>query len=440
MPEVTFLLTDPGEGLVEAEIVSLRVTEGDAVDVNQIVVEVETAKSLVELPSPFKGVVRKLLVAVGELVKVGSPIMLIDTDETPPAGLPKTGKMPVSDVRDGGHDTAKNTHPRDTGSSKDIHDAFEKEDGREIDFGRNVLVGYGPCEDNARVRGDDITGRPSLDETLERPVAKPSVRKFAKELGVDLYGVKPTGIGGTITRRDVLNATSTQEEATTRVPVKGLRRQTAQNVTLSAFSVPHVSVFVDVDVTRTIELVDRLKRDPLYEQVRISPLLILSRAVTWAVKRSPIVNSTWSEQEILLHKSVNLGIAVATDRGLVVPNIKNAQCLSMLDLAKAIESLVDDARSSRIRPEDTLNGTITITNIGVFGVDSGTPILNVGESSIVFIGAIKPRPWVVNGEISVRRVATIGGSFDHRVMDGDTASRFLVNVASILEEPALLVE
>jgi pyruvate dehydrogenase E2 component (dihydrolipoamide acetyltransferase) len=208
----------------------------------------------------------------------------------------------------------------------------------------------------------------------------------------------------------------------------------------SMFTAPHVSVFVDVDATRTMDFVKRLKASPDFAGIKVSPLLVMVKAMIWAVQRNPTVNSTWTEEEIIVHHFVNMGVAAATPRGLIVPNVKEAQSLSLRDLAMALEQLTVTAREGKTTPEEMSGGTITITNLGSFGVDTGTPILNPGEVTIVALGTIKPKPWVVNGEIRARMVTTVAASFDHRVVDGDVASKFVADVAAVMEEPALLLD
>lgn len=437
----TFHLPDVGEGLTEAEIVSWHVAPGDTVAVDDVIAEIETAKSLVELPSPFSGTVGELLVAEGDTVDVGAPIItVVPADE--PAGAPDTHE-PTG--------PGQHVEPESSGS---------------------VLVGYGsPSEVQTRRR-----------KKPEKPVAssvgviaKPPIRKLARDLGVDLAEVRPTGPAGEVTREDVLGHAqqasvfrniSTPEWPAVRdeeipvapkapapapadsrieeVPVKGVRKATATAMTGSAHTAPHVSVWTDVDATRTMEYVKRLKASPDFADVKVSPLLIVARAVIWAVRRTPMINSAWVEGDdgakIHVRHYVNLGIAAATPRGLLVPNVKDAHELSMRDLAKALERLTITAREGKTTPADQQGGTITITNIGVFGMDAGTPIINPGESAIVAMGAIRQKPWVVDGEVRPRWVTTVSGSFDHRVIDGDGISRFLADVASILEEPALLLD
>jgi pyruvate dehydrogenase E2 component (dihydrolipoamide acetyltransferase) len=228
------------------------------------------------------------------------------------------------------------------------------------------------------------------------------------------------------------------------IPVRGVRKATATAMTSSAYTAPHVSVWVDVDASRTMELVKRLKTSTDFADVKVSPLLIMARAVIWAVRRTPMVNAAWADTDdgaqIRVRHYVNLGIAAATPRGLLVPNIKDAQDLNTRELARALEKLTLTAREGKTTPADQQGGTITITNIGVFGVDAGTPIINPGEAGIVALGAIRQKPWVVDGEVRPRWVTTVSGSFDHRVVDGDGVSRFIADIASVLEEPALLLD
>ncbi|MFP7834468.1 dihydrolipoamide acetyltransferase family protein [Marisediminicola sp. LYQ134] len=469
-----FLLPDVGEGLTEAEIVSWKVAAGDTVTVNQVLVEIETAKSLVELPSPFAGTVTAVLVDEGATVDVGSPIITVasgadaaatgsadDAGSASPA--PVAAAAPAADT---GADTVA-----DTAASIAVENgsADDEKPGA-------VLVGYGikgavasrrrrptPGGQTAPAAPAAVTEPRPAPAAPVRPssvpaasalgiIAKPPIRKLAKDLGVDLQSVQATGLVGEITRDDVVRAASqaslfrnieTPEwspEREERIPVKGVRKAIATAMVKTAYSAPHVSLFVDVDATRTMEFVKRLKTSTDFAGVKVSPLLIMVKAMIWAVRRNPTVNAQWTDEEIIVKHFVNFGIAAATPRGLLVPNIKDAQDLSLLDLAKAIEQLTLTARDGKTTPADMAGGTITITNIGVFGMDTGTPILNSGEVAIVALGTIKQRPWVYDGEVRPRFVTTVGASFDHRVVDGDVASRFLADVASIIEEPALLLE
>jgi 2-oxoisovalerate dehydrogenase E2 component (dihydrolipoyl transacylase) len=441
MSEFQFLMPDAGEGLTEAEVVSWRVAPGDVVELNQVLLEIETAKSLVELPSPYAGTVSAILVDEGRTVDVGTPIITIRAvDDEPDAGAPAAAAVAPAAVSSETEEAVA-----DTRSSID-----DEKPGA-------VLVGYGNAGavTSRRRKSETITpaARPASVPVSAGPViAKPPIRKLAKDLGVDLRQVAGTGIGGEITRDDVVREAGqasvfrnietpewgdAREE---RIPVKGVRKQIANAMVESAFKAPHVSLFVDVDATRTMEFIKRLKNSTDFAGVKVSPLLIMAKAMIWAVRRNPTVNATWTDEEIIVRHYVNFGVAAATPRGLIVPNIKEAQAMSLLQLAQALEQLTLTARDGKTPPADQQGGTITVTNIGVFGMDTGTPILNPGEVGIVALGTIKQKPWVVDGEVRSRFVTTLGASFDHRVVDGDVASRFLADVASILEEPALLLD
>lgn len=450
MADSSFPLPDVGEGLTEAEIVSWKVKAGDTVTINQVLVEIETAKSLVELPSPFAGTVTALLVEEGATVEVGTPIITVRSQ--------------------GG--TVQLTAPGDDETTGTIADtAATVSHGDEKPPA--VLVGYGaPGHVASRRRRGAAATEPASTASASasvpasspsRPtsvpaaqtgliIAKPPIRKLAKDLGVDLASVTVTGLAGEITRDDVIRQASqasvfrniqTPEwgtEREERIPVKGVRKAIATAMVQSAFTAPHVSIFTDVDATRTMEFVKRLKNSPDFAGVRVSPLLIMAKALIWAVRRNPTVNSSWTDKEIVVHHYVNLGIAAATPRGLIVPNVKDAHELSLIGLAAALEQLTITARDGKTAPADMTNGTITITNIGSYGMDTGTPILNPGEATIIALGTIKQKPWVVDGEVRARFVTTVGASFDHRIVDGDVASRFVADLASVLEEPALLLD
>lgn len=439
MSTQTFHLPDVGEGLTDAEIVTWHVKSGDTVAVNDVIVEIETAKSLVELPSPFAGVVGEVLVEEGQTVDVGAPIITISDAAAPASDVPAPG------------------------------DPGLPAPAAEPEAGGSVLVGYGSAGAVTSRRRKPAAAPAASAAGV---VAKPPIRKLARDLGVDLSAVTPSGAGGEVTREDVVKHASqasvfrnieTPEwpevreetipvaasvvEADPReesIPVRGVRKATAGSMVRSAYSAPHVTVWTDVDATRTMELVKRLKASPDYADTKVSPLLIMARAVIWAVRRTPMVNAAWVDgddgAQINLRHYVNLGIAAATPRGLIVPNIKDAQNLSMRELAKSLERLTLTAREGKTPPADQQQGTITITNIGVFGMDAGTPIINPGEAGIIAMGTIRQKPWVVDGEVRPRFVTTVSGSFDHRVIDGDGMSRFIADVAAVLEEPALLVE
>lgn len=434
MTEQRFALPDVGEGLTDAEIVAWRVAPGDAIELNQVLVEIETAKSLVELPSPYAGVVGELLVAEGATVEVGTPIITVLTE----GGEQQPAEAPAS--------------PEAAEASADAAATVASEE----DAGGSVLVGYGIAAAGGTPRRRKLAVPPppaTVPAAAAVPIiAKPPIRKLARDLGVDLSAVEPTGLAGEITRDDVIRHASQATvfrniqtpdwpaDREERIPVKGVRKAIAQAMVSSAFTAPHVSLFVDVDATRTMEFVKRLKASPDFADIRVSPLLVMAKAMIWAVRRNPSVNSRWTDEEIIVRNYVNLGVAAATPRGLIVPNIKDAQALSLRELASALQQLTLEARDGRTSPAAMADGTITVTNIGVFGMDTGTPILNPGEVGIVALGTIKQKPWVVDGEVRPRFVTTIGASFDHRVVDGDVASRFVADVASVIEEPALLLD
>jgi 2-oxoisovalerate dehydrogenase E2 component (dihydrolipoyl transacylase) len=450
-----FRLPDVGEGLTEADIIRWAVKPGDTVAVNQTIVEIETAKAAVELPSPYAGIVSALHVAEGDTVPVGTAIISIEVSD---GGAPTP---PPSDQVGG---AAEDLIP--------VPEQPDNGDGREPspDERQSVLVGYGPraggpVSRRRRLAPPEDTPSahsaftvpagltaPSADvpETRHRARAKPPVRKLAKTLGVDLDAVRPTGPNGTVTRADVESAgqlprpepgVTANGGAETRIPVRGVRKHMAAAMVSSAFTAPHVTEFLTVDVTATMELRDRVAARREFRDIKVSPLLFAAKAVILAAKRTPEMNASWDEaaSEIVLKHYVNLGIAAATDRGLVVPNIKNADRMTLRELADAIAALTETARAGKTIPADMAGGTITITNVGVFGVDTGTPILNPGESGIVAFGAVRRMPWVVDEQIVPRWVTQLAVSFDHRIVDGQQGSRFLADLAAILHDPALAI-
>ena len=463
-----FSLPDVGEGLTEAEIVEWKVAPGDTVTINQVLVEIETAKSLVELPSPFVGVVGEILVEAGTTVDVGTPIITIRSESDAASSDLEDAEPPVGETGPAS-DSGSDSEAELAAAATDAGNTISEEPGDVVLVGRGssaTMPTRRRRHSGAKVAHESMSPPPvrSARSTVQPlpqlapaasvgpVIAKPPIRKLAKDLGVDLAQVTPTGPIGDVTREDVLREATqasvfrniqTPEWPSHReehIPVKGVRKSIAQAMVASAFTAPHVSLFVDVDATRTMDFVKRLKTSTDFAGVKVSPLLIMAKAMIWAVRRNPTVNSTFTDDEIIVRHYVNLGIAAATPRGLIVPNIKEAQDMSLLELAGALEQLTMTARDGKTSPAEMANGTITITNIGVFGMDTGTPILNSGEAGIVALGTIKQKPWVVDGEVRVRFVTTIGASFDHRVVDGDVASRFLADVASIIEEPALLLD
>jgi 2-oxoisovalerate dehydrogenase E2 component (dihydrolipoyl transacylase) len=471
-----FNLPDVGEGLTEAEILAWSVKVGDLVTVNQVLVEIETAKAAVELPSPWAGKIVELLVEEGATVDVGTPIIGIDIDPS----TPSTGGAGGDDMTAGVAATAEAKAAPAGGKGK--------EDKREP-----VLVGYGVKQGAAGrrprktasaaaapsasdVMGASVREEPAVDdlpapayygqsaaqETAApavqapvgaKPLAKPPVRKLAKDLGVDLALIVATGANGTVTRDDVHAAASGTQTAPSangtapaaepfvngerRVPIKGVRKATATAMVQSAFTAPHVTEFLTVDVTPTMKFVQRLKTMPDFQGVRVSPLLLVAKAFLVAMARNPEINARWDEAngEIVYFDHVTLGIAAATPRGLLVPNVKGADLLPLVELGRALNKLTDVAREGKTSLADMTGATATITNVGVFGVDTGTPILNPGEASILAFGAVREQPWMHKGKVKPRQVTTLALSFDHRLVDGELGSKVLRDIGAVLADP-----
>lgn len=495
-----FRLPDVGEGLTEAEIVAWHVAVGDRVEVNQVLVEIETAKSIVELPSPFEGRVVALLAAVGDTVPVGEAIIEVGTEGA------------VATVNSAGSaDSADSAGAVDSAGAADTAGPTAPATPPEEEQTPKLLVGYGatdpgsssrrrrraPATSSGTAAGAahasvinalttpalEVPARPATpaqhEGALEKPRAKPPVRGLAKQLGIDLATVEATGPNGTISRDDVRRAadgpasqaagiatgsaavttaaTSTAITATTfdtsattaaateptRIPIKGVRKATAAAMVQSAFTAPHVTEFITIDVTPSLELIAEVQQRREFKDIKLTPLSLIARAYLRAISRTPMATAHWDEeaQEIVLPGTVNLGIAAATPRGLLVPNIKGAERLGWAELAAAIGELAATARAGKTQPADLAGGSTTITNIGVFGIDTGTPILNPGETAILAVGAIQRRPWVVGtGEaerIEPRSVMQLALSFDHRVLDGAEGSRLLADTAEILANPGL---
>lgn len=525
-----FRLPDVGEGLTEAEITRWHVRPGDRVGQNQVIAEIETAKALVELPSPFAGIVAEILVAEGTTVPVGTPIIGIDV------AAPQSGAQPgVRETRNANDEADSAAMPPESAviAAKEFGTAAATGSGTAAATGKStamapekssdmpdasggtertaVLVGYGPRTEGTPHRRRRRIGKPerpaepvqavaaafhsqqpehiavpaidTVEETADAPppravttspsstardrslltepiLAKPPVRKLARDLHVDLRSVQGSGPGGVITREDVEAAARTTAAAARgespaaaatapdatrplimrgeeRIPVRGVRRETAAAMVRSAFTIPHVTEFVTIDVTPSMETLDRLRNRPEFAGIKLSPLTLTAKAVLLALHRYPLVNSYWDDasDEIVVRHYVNLGIATATPRGLVVPNIKDADRLSLIDLARAINELAATAREGRTPLAQLRNGTFTITNVGVFGVDTGTPIINPGEAAILALGTVRRAPWLYHDTVQPRWVTTLGLSFDHRIIDGDLGSRFLRDVAAFLEDP-----
>jgi 2-oxoisovalerate dehydrogenase E2 component (dihydrolipoyl transacylase) len=487
-----FRLPDVGEGLTEADIVSWHVKPGDTVTINQVIVEIETAKAVVELPSPYAGTVSALLVAEGQTVDVGIPIITID--------VPVAGDAPAPDAAPA---EAEPQPPAAPAAAAPAPPARQP-----------VLVGYGvkPGSTSRRPRkspptrpgsypatppgGNGGAGAPpwktdgappnggpvpppaaflagasrtaSQPPAISKPLAKPPVRRLARDLGIDLTGLTGSGPEGSVTKDDVQKAAGEATDRSTprsspeaaagphpvaelspagtgaaeeRIPVRGVRKHTAAAMVASAFTAPHVTEFLQVDVTETMAAVRRARELAEFAGVKVSPLLFVAKALLVAVRRHPMINSSWDEaaQEIVVKRRVNLGIAVAAERGLLVPNVKGAEALALADLARALDAMASTARAGKATPEDLAGGTITITNVGVFGVDAGTPILLPGEAAILAFGQVRDLPWVVDGALAVRKVTTLSLSFDHRIVDGELGSAVLRDVGSMLEDPVRML-
>jgi pyruvate dehydrogenase E2 component (dihydrolipoamide acetyltransferase) len=496
-----FKLPDPGEGLLEAEIVSWKVKVGDRVAVNDILLEIETAKSLVELPSPYAGVVAEVLVVEGTMVEVGTPIIRIQDSADSVADSPLPAEPDEARVDEApatprqAQDASVVAEPDEAPLTGNVQDDLGEVPvpGSTSDAASgSMLVGYGakagsitrrprrgatvavpvPATDQVHEsydtanpvsrHTDDVTpsaplsasasgerlpqpGRPEADvESGRPPLAKPPVRRIARDLGIDLTQVPGSGPGGTITAEDVLSAAQGGRPGTgdRRVPLRGIRREMFKAMTAS-LNVPQATAFSEVDVTGTMELIEILRGRREFAGLRISPLLVFAKAACLAIARNPEINSSFDQatEEIVLHGDVNLGIAAATPRGLVVPNIKRADRMNLLELAQSLNEMVAVAKQGRVQPGDLNLGTFTITNVGVFGVDGGTPIMNPGEAAIMCLGTVRRKPWVMGtGEdehIEIRSVCTVSLTFDHRLVDGEMGSKFLADVATIMTDPGL---
>ncbi|WP_373281105.1 dihydrolipoamide acetyltransferase family protein [Nocardia araoensis] len=470
-----FRLPDLGEGLTDAELVSWAVDVGDTVELNQEIADVETAKAVVSLPSPFAGRVVELLARPGDTVAVGSPLIRIRTagaeetaDETGRTSV-LVGYGPEAEA------TSRRRPPAQPGVSRP-HDADSRvaqpgvsrtddADSRAAEPG--VLR---PDEADGAAQPDALRsdGVDSMSEDERRPdtalgatraAATPAARKLARELGLDLWFIAGSGPGGAVTVEDVRGAVpvSQPRPATTpaaaearagrpsareeRTPISGIRKRTAAAMLTSARTIPQASTFVTADCTASMELLDHLRSTKSFAGLALTPLALVAEAALVALADFPGMNVCWDEAagEIVTKHYVNLGIAVATERGLLVPNIKEAQTLSLRDLTREIGWLADTARAGGATPAELRGGTFTITNVGVFGVDAGVPLVNPGEAAILCLGSIRKRPWVVRDEIAVRWVTTLGVSFDHRMVDGELAARFLATVAGFLEDPLTLL-
>jgi 2-oxoisovalerate dehydrogenase E2 component (dihydrolipoyl transacylase) len=432
--EREFKLPDLGEGLTDGEVVRWLVAEGDAIELNQPIVEVETAKAVVEIPAPYGGTVVKLHAAEGESLDVGAPLISVDTAGG--ASAPAAAQAAVAVAAEPDPEPTQELQATLVGPG-------ERQQVRRRRIGGHARSANGPATTTPGPAG-------------QRPRATPPVRRYAKDRGVDLAALVGTGRDGRITREDVDGALDGSQDGARngaqpaarrprdrgeeRIPVRGTRRQIAAAMTASAFSIPHVTEFLTVDATRLMELRERLRALPAADGLKLTPLAVVARALCAAVRSYPLMNSTWDEAagDIVVKGQVNLGIATDTPSGLLVPNIKDADTLGILDLSRELTRLTALARERKAAPADLTGGTITITNVGGFGVETGTPIINKPECAILATGLIAPRPWVVDGQLAVRQLMTTSVSFDHRIVDGAYAAQFLAHLRDLLEDPALL--
>lgn len=436
-----FRLPDLGEGLTEAEVVQWLVAPGDTVTLNQTLAEVETAKAIVELPSPYEGTVSALHADAGQIVAVGAPLIEFDV-------------VGEDEPEQEGSEAGEKTQPNLVG-----YGAAPSHGGRPARRARRA--GVVAAADTAVLEAAPHDARPAatVETVLERPRSTPPVRAYAKRLGVDLALVAAEVGDRVITRVDIdayadrvgIAAEPAESRVTVpesaaelaprerelRIPIRGVRKHTAAAMVQSAFTAPHVTVFLTVDVTATMDLIAALREDRALSEHRIGPLAVVAKAACLALQRTPGLNSHWDDAagEIVQYSYVDLGIAAATDRGLIVPNIRDAEQMTLIELSDAVKALAETARSGKTSPADLAGGTFSISNVGVFGVDAGTPILPPGQSGILAVGAVRRQPWEHRGEIALRQVMTLSLSFDHRLVDGAEGARFLKDVADVLQEP-----
>lgn len=439
-----FKLPDLGEGLTESEILQWKVAVGDTVELNQVIAEVETAKAVVELPSPYAGTIAILHQQPGTVVEVGTPIVSFT--------------LPGDSSDDTPSHTDNDAPPKRTPTLVGYGAEIERT-GRPTRKPRKVGQAPSSAAPHVSIAEEPPSVSAGPASSPERPRSTPPVRKLARDAGVDLASLVGTGPHGVITRADVDAAAKTVassqlegaqsagvevtvgRERETRTPIKGVRKHTAAAMVASAFTAPHVTEFLTTDVTTSMELLAQLKTSREFSGHKLTPLTLVAKAVLFALRRNPSLNSRWDEshQEIVQFNYVNLGIAAATPRGLTVPNVKDADRMGLLELSAALKDLAETARSGKTSQVDLSGGTFSITNIGIFGIDAGTPILNPGEAAILAVGSVRRQPWEHNGEIALRSVMTLSLSFDHRLVDGEQGSRFLSDVGAIMSNPGVLI-
>jgi 2-oxoisovalerate dehydrogenase E2 component (dihydrolipoyl transacylase) len=481
-----FKLPDLGEGLEEGDVVAWRVEVGDVIDLNQTVAEIETAKAVVEVPSPFAGKVVERIGEVGETLEVGSVFLRVDTDVS--GGIEDAGDAgtPPTAADDPAADDLEVTV--DAGPAGDL-DEQRPSTGLDAESEPQPLVGYGQRGGGTRRRrrGGAPAAAPATDDAPARVLAKPPVRKLAKDLGVDLADLAPgSGPDGVITRDDVRAAadgattapaptpqpaTAPSQPAATAAPtaapamwasggekpvpgfrgrtpgevekVAGIRKRIIEKMEQSRREIPEALCSREADLTELWELRHVLTAQARADgfDTKITPFALICRATVLALRRFPTLNARIDREagEIRLLEHINLGVAVDTDRGLIVPNIKDAHAKSTLQLALETVELAGKCRDATATPRELTGGTFTVDNYGFFGNDDGNPIINHPEVGILGVGAIREKPWVHEGEVKVRRVAKFTLAFDHRVCDGGEAGRFVTYVADLCEQPARLL-
>ncbi len=429
MPD--FLLPDLGEGLAEAEIISWHVRVGDHVDVDQVIVEVETAKAAVEVPVPYAGAVAEIHARPGAVVTVGQPLITITADE-PAAGFREPGAVTPGPAA-----------------------------AAAAEASGNVLIGYGTSPARGGPRGRRTPRRPAVPAPAALapaapapaapapagdpgrrgpvPVISPLVRKMAREAGLDLASVTGTGPSGLVRREDVRRALAEHAAAPPagagekRIPLRGARRAAADKLTRSRREIPEATVWVDVDATGLLAARQDLNADRARPPVSL--LALLARFALLGLRRYPELNARIDGGDIVLPDHVHLGFAAQAEQGLVVPVLRDAHRLSTRELSAALTARTAAARGGRLTPAELTGGTFTVNNYGVFGVDGSAAIINYPEVAILGLGRVIDRPWVVDGQVTVRKMGELTLAFDHRVCDGGTAGGFLRYVADCVESP-----
>jgi pyruvate dehydrogenase E2 component (dihydrolipoamide acetyltransferase) len=473
MPD--FLLPDLGEGLEEAEVIAWRVKPGDRVAVDQVIVEVETAKAVVEVPVPYAGVVAALHAAAGSTISVGQPLLTVEAEE-PAAGfrepgvvVPEQSQATANGVADAAargaatEDAATEDAATEDASAEDASATGAAATGAVAgdapvsgdEASGSVLIGYGTGSLTGAAPTRSRRGRRRAGSTAVAPdrprrvaVISPLVRKEAREAGLDLTTLTGTGPAGVVSREDVrlaVTGRAAEQEPPTpnvdtetgtgerRIPLRGARRAAADKLSRSRREIPEATVWVDVDATDLVETRRALNTaDP---KRPVSLLALLARFTILGLRRYPELNARIERDEIIVPERVNLGFAAQTDHGLVVPVVHDAHRLTTRDLAARLAERTTAARERRLAPADLTGGTFTVNNYGVFGVDGSAAIINHPEVAILGMGRVIDRPWVVAGQLTVRKVTELTLAFDHRACDGGTAGGFLRYVADCIESP-----